>query len=373
MAGRAAVRIDLQEYERAELAARLRRRKIGRADAMRAEIVLLAAAGESNSAIARTLGVSRPTVILWRARFAAGGSQALTETQAGRGRQPTSPAPTSQAIVRAPTGVADLRRAGAARAGASRLNAAAALRENWAGLSLIRLVRELAARSPEDLADLAEQLRTIAVTLFDSRRIACAVTAEGRHFPQAQAALGPFLSELPKAANDAPANRLPFAAATGRFGWATSVPVSYVTRIFATVPYTHPDAAPLTVLAKLLRASYLHREIREKGGAYGGMASYDAEGGLFSLLSYRDPHLARTLRVYDDAIDWAVAGRFDDEAINEAILAVFSELDRPLSPGGRGHREFANRRQGLSAEMRQSLREKVLETDRAALVAGAER
>jgi transposase len=38
---------------------------------MRARIVLIAGDGVSNSAIARELGVSRPTMILWRERFAA--------------------------------------------------------------------------------------------------------------------------------------------------------------------------------------------------------------------------------------------------------------------------------------------------------------
>jgi len=41
MAWRSAVRIELDEAERCELEARTRRRKILRADAMRAEIVLL--------------------------------------------------------------------------------------------------------------------------------------------------------------------------------------------------------------------------------------------------------------------------------------------------------------------------------------------
>ena len=45
MAWRSAVRIELDEAERCELEARTRRRKISRADAMRAEIVLLAADG----------------------------------------------------------------------------------------------------------------------------------------------------------------------------------------------------------------------------------------------------------------------------------------------------------------------------------------
>ena len=71
--------------------------------ALRARVVLLAAAGASNSAIARALGVSRPTVILWRSRFAEGGTAALTETKPGRGRKPTIPATKVKAIVQATT------------------------------------------------------------------------------------------------------------------------------------------------------------------------------------------------------------------------------------------------------------------------------
>ncbi|MBA2462011.1 MAG: IS630 family transposase [Actinobacteria bacterium] len=71
--------------------------------ALRARIVLLAGEGESNSAIARALEVSRPTVILWRSRFAQGGPQALTETKPGRGRKPTISAAKIKAIVQATT------------------------------------------------------------------------------------------------------------------------------------------------------------------------------------------------------------------------------------------------------------------------------
>ena len=71
MAWRSAVGIELDEAERCELEARTRRRKISRADAMRAEIVLLAADGATNLAIAEQLGVTRVTVATWRKRFAA--------------------------------------------------------------------------------------------------------------------------------------------------------------------------------------------------------------------------------------------------------------------------------------------------------------
>ena len=58
MAWRSAAGIEL-EAERCELEARTRRRKISRADAMRAAIVLLAADGATNLAIAEQLGVTR--------------------------------------------------------------------------------------------------------------------------------------------------------------------------------------------------------------------------------------------------------------------------------------------------------------------------
>jgi transposase len=71
--------------------------------ALRARIVLLAAAGESNSEIARRLAVSRPTVIMWRERFAAGGPTALTEVRPGRGCKRSISAAKVKAIVAATT------------------------------------------------------------------------------------------------------------------------------------------------------------------------------------------------------------------------------------------------------------------------------
>ena len=57
--------------------------------ALRSRIVLAAAAGQSDSAIAQQLHVNRKTVILWRARFAEEGLDSLWEVAPGRGRKPT--------------------------------------------------------------------------------------------------------------------------------------------------------------------------------------------------------------------------------------------------------------------------------------------
>ena len=62
--------LALSEAERAELEGWARRRKTAQALALRARIVLRAAAGSSNTAIAAELGVAKHTVGKWRERFA---------------------------------------------------------------------------------------------------------------------------------------------------------------------------------------------------------------------------------------------------------------------------------------------------------------
>jgi transposase len=65
----------------------------------RARIILLSGEGVPNNRIAKELAISRPTVILWRERFVAGGPQALTEVEGGRGRRPIFSAEAVKRIV----------------------------------------------------------------------------------------------------------------------------------------------------------------------------------------------------------------------------------------------------------------------------------
>lgn len=55
-----------------------------------------------------------------------------------------------------------------------------------------------------------------------------------------------------------------------------------------TVPWIHPDSPKFKVLANIISTKYLHREIREKNGAYGGGATFASSSGILSFYSYRD-------------------------------------------------------------------------------------
>ena len=79
MAGRTADALLLGDEERAELEALTRSRSVSAGVAQRARIVLLAAEGTPNHQIAEKVGVSRPTVNEWRARYAERGLAGLAD------------------------------------------------------------------------------------------------------------------------------------------------------------------------------------------------------------------------------------------------------------------------------------------------------
>ena len=80
--------LAISEEQRRTLQAWIAARNTPQKVAFRSRIVLMAAEGQANRKIAKELETSRPTVILWRQRFAEGGATALTEDAPGRGRKP---------------------------------------------------------------------------------------------------------------------------------------------------------------------------------------------------------------------------------------------------------------------------------------------
>lgn len=142
--------------------------------------------------------------------------------------------------------------------------------------------------------------------------------------------------------------------------WVANTQVNFCAKAYPTVPVEHSDAAALTVLGGFLRNGFLHRAIREQGGAYGGGASHDASIAAFRFYSYRDPRLEETVADFDRSIVWMLETDHDDESLEQAILGVISGLDKPVSPAGEAKQAFHNNLFGRTHEQRRDFRERVL-------------
>ena len=240
----------------------------------------------------------------------------------------------------------------------SQLSGAGVLKERMSGVSHVRLAKRLAALDDAGLEGLIADLNAIAVHLFNAGGMRICVTAEGFKLGELQSKLAELLAALPsEAAVSQPSSYAP--APHQAQARTAAVPVAFDALVFKTVPYTHADAPVLLALSEYLRARYLHKEIREKGGAYGGFAASQREDGVFALLSYRDPHIKRTFDVYA-GIGAFLEQPIDADALKEAVLAACADVDPLSSPDTKGRGRFFNDLAGYTLERRAEFKRRLL-------------
>jgi Zn-dependent M16 (insulinase) family peptidase len=256
-----------------------------------------------------------------------------------------------------------------------RFSAARALSEQWSGVHQLLAIKALAdGLTDARLEGLSADVGRLGQTVFNRPNFTLAVIGETGAVRDAQAPAGELAAGLPAgegAAFTAPAAALP--SAPLREGWSTASAVNFAAAAFPAVRLEHEDSAALAVIAKLLRSLYLHREIREKGGAYGGFALYNSEDGTFSLASYRDPHIVETLEVFGGAAGFICGGTFNDTDVKEAILQVCSEIDKPDPPGPAARKAFFRKLIRLSDELREGFKQRLIALTRREVLTAAER
>lgn len=236
------------------------------------------------------------------------------------------------------------------------------LEERVNGLSVVGKLKRLAALSEDELQGVIDSYERIRDALFNSgTTISICITAEEAALPELRELLGDVLSALPAGeAPEAPAAE-PFRR-KGHQARTTSVPVAYNAKVRKVVGFSHPDAPALMVLANYLDDKYLLREIREKGGAYGASANFGRETGYFSFLTYRDPHIVRTLEVWDMAVeailDPSLTVTPDD--LKEAILASCAAVDPLLSPDTKGRSRFFDDLAGYTLDQKAAFKRGLL-------------
>ena len=233
--------------------------------------------------------------------------------------------------------------------------------EQVGGLTQIQYTGDLANRSPVDgLADIIAKLKTIQdFAISNSSTLRAALTCGPESVSSNEAALQKFLSGLPQSTS-IPTDEASISGDS--FGSATFFPLPYQVYYSAlaipTVSYTHPSGGPLQILSQLLTHKYLHHEIREKGGAYGGGAYSRGLSGLFGYYSYRDPNPQNTLQIIRDAGRWARDKEWTDQNLEEAKLSVFQGVDAPESVSQEGMTRFLS---GVDEGMEQTKREQLLD------------
>ena len=257
----------------------------------------------------------------------------------------------------------------------SRMSPAALLSHQTSGLESVRRLRELAS----DISEAEAQNRLLSRFAELHQRIRASerqflLIAEDEHRQQLLGDLEVVWgSSAAAAATGGEAFALPEMRESVCEAWTTATSVNFCAKAWPTVPSGHEDNPVLHVLARFINNGFLHRAVREQGGAYGSGAGQHSGAAVFRCFSYRDPRLGETLADFDRAFDWVLQGRHQDRQLEEAILGVIAAMDKPSSPAGEAKTAFYNHLFGRSLEQRLAFRKRVLTTTVADLQAVTER
>ena len=241
-------------------------------------------------------------------------------------------------------------------AAASGLSANGNLSQRWGGMAGLASLKALdqSLESNEGLEALASQLAAIHQLVLQQPRQYLLV-AEGERLSDFSQVMQASFTGTDAAPESNLINYRPTLTPVNHC-WTANTQVSFCAKAYPTVPTGHQDAAALTVLGGVLRNGFLHRAVREQGGAYGGGASQDNQSGAFRFFSYRDPRIAGTLDDFDNSISWALENPLGYDKIEEAILGVVGSLDKPGSPAGEAiqafHSELNGRGKACSVQFR---------------------
>ncbi|MDD4355920.1 MAG: insulinase family protein, partial [Smithellaceae bacterium] len=245
----------------------------------------------------------------------------------------------------------------AKRAAGAALTLPAYRDEQWHGRTQLRFVQQQSDNSDAARKNLREKLERLKTIIFTRNNLLINMTAGADGLAMVRENIERLLTKLP--AGQRPGRPDQPVLAPVSAGIAVPTQVSYVARAMKAPPYNDPSSAILMLTSRELSNSYLYKHIRVQGGAYGGMSSFDATLGIFAFLSYRDPHIAKTLRVFQEAQKFYSENDMQAEDMEKAIISALGALDKPLDPSSRGYVAMIRHFVGVTDQMRQSFRDQI--------------
>ena len=262
-------------------------------------------------------------------------------------------------------GMASAGHATAMQRALSYISGSAALMDIVSGLSSYRTLD----RTCEDLKDpakaqeLCADLRDMADLIFRADNLLVDCTACEQDIPEVLEAAGKLAGTLhPAPAGLAKMKAEPFVPKLEKKneGLTTAGQVQYVCRAGLYTGGGRRCTGAFRVLRVLMGYEYLWSRVRVEGGAYGCMSGFLRDGSAF-LVSYRDPHLRRTIKTFEETAQFLRSFDADERTMTKYIIGAVSALDQPMTPPVFGKYSLSSFLTGVTDAYNQKERDQVLD------------
>lgn len=227
------------------------------------------------------------------------------------------------------------------------------------GFRYFKTVEEL-GKNPRKSAEMLSKIFTSWKDLFFQQKMDWIITCDEKHYKELekkeffQVTKRPHKKAEPFSLEDASVSL------QQSEGFLIPSPVAFTALSLPATGYLDPTSPALLAAAELMQNTVLHKEIREKGGAYGSGAHFDPLRGDFTFRAYRDPHLFSSLNVFKQAFQELEKEAFSQRDLEDAILGVIQDLDQPLSPGSEGLTTYLREKKGITKNVYQKIRDRIL-------------
>lgn len=242
--------------------------------------------------------------------------------------------------------------------------------EQMGGVSNLFTLRQLAEEIEQDWPSVLQKLETLRHLLVNRNGALANVTLDGENWAIFAPQLWQFLQDLPATLPNFATWQVPETAVAE--GLTLPAQVNYVAKGANLYQLGYELDGSISVIANIMRLTYLWEKLRVQGGAYGAMTSFDKRSGVFSFLSYRDPNLLGTLQNYDGAAEFLRKLDLSADELTKGIIGAISSLDAYQLPDAKGYTSMIWHLLGESDASRQQYREQVLTTTSADFKAFAE-
>lgn len=225
------------------------------------------------------------------------------------------------------------------------------------GIAFFQFIAELEKNFEEKKETIQEKLSAVSKKLFTRKNFFVSYTADEEGYRIFKKKLPSFTGALYQDCTEK--GEIVFYPNKKNEGFKTSSQVQYVARTgnFRNAGYDFSGA--LQILTVIMNYEYMWLNIRVKGGAYGCMSAFLRNGDSY-FVSYRDPHMDETNQIYDGIADYVEHFTVDERDMTKYIIGTISNLDRPLTPSGKGERSLTAYLMGVTYEMLQKEREEIL-------------
>ena len=234
-------------------------------------------------------------------------------------------------------------------------SASGEISEQISGIPFYRLICSLAEEF--NAKELADKMNTLAGFIFRKENLMVDFigTKEGyeelaKHVPAFADSL--FTGEVVKQADNIEVSRK-------NEGFMTSGQVQYVCRAGNFRKKGLPYTGALRILKVMLGYEYLWMNVRVKGGAYGCMCGFGKSGDSY-FVSYRDPNLEKTVKVFEEAAKAVANAKMDERTLTQYLIGAISDLDIPMNPASLGLFSLSAYMTGVTQEMLQKERDDML-------------